>query len=650
MGRKPAYKTSESKIWDSSKGGLNSLVAGSKIKDNELQIADNIILVDTGTPIRRYGTAQYGATPTAGGIYGLKAYYKADGTNELLFVNKQVLKKRDSSTGNWTSIGGSFASGALVKAIQYNDTIYLTDGISPLHKYNGTISTFTGITAPANASVVRGLSLASGPITYNYRVTATNNQGETLSVQSNAVYLAESRELWNTDPTILKPDRKMTINWATSTSATGYNIYGVISGQERYVAHVDGQSVNTYTDYGTTPISDFFQYPTTDTTVAPKGKYIIEYKSSLVIAGDTANPSRVYYSAGLDKPESFGISDGGGWVDISKNSDDGFIKGLSKYQNKLVIFKERSIWQFDFNETPVPSIQLVQNGLGCVSDQSIQNVENDVFFAGRKVGMGIAIFVLGYEPNYLNILRTNDLSARVRPDLQSVTQTDKVASAYYQNRYILFYPAGGATENNKAIVYDRERLGFTKWNDIYARLASIYYDSTGAEKFLYLDSSDETVTHMDASYVSDKGTPILWTYKTKDYDFEDSFVNKKFKWVSMRLRDVRGNSTLNIYSDTTNLVYTTNLSSSSPLTSFMSLHFGSGHFRLTAGASTSTTTQLTTVKRIPIQRVGTNAEGRTISLELTGNQTASVAGLLETKLEAIKRTNRQFSREELLNI
>lgn len=74
----------------------------------------------------------------------------------------------------------------------------------------------------------------------------------------------------------------------------------------------------------------------------------LEWLSRVYLAGDTANPDRLYYSS---TPVSGAISwtSGNGYIDIEPEDGAGGIKGLGKVPGFLLVFKERSMtrWNFD---------------------------------------------------------------------------------------------------------------------------------------------------------------------------------------------------------------------------------------------------------------------------------------------------------------
>lgn len=638
--------------WKEFSKGLNKLVSPAKIRDNELSIADNIILIDEGSPVKRWGTDYYGNDSGGTLTQALQPYYSSDGNNKLLKIEDGLAKVFNYSTENWDAVyGGSFSSGLATNGVVAFDKLYLGNGTDPLTKFDGTtLTVFSEISAPAAASLVLGGSLASGQHQYSYRISAVNAVGETLATDSVTIDSDVPREDWNVNPASINEGNSVQVSWEKSTGATGYNIYGVIGGSETYLHHVDGEFTNSWADYGTSEPSAVFTVPSGNGTGGPKGKYMIEFKTSLLIGGDPDNPSRVYYSAGVDKIDSFLISDGGGYIDVSKNSDDGVIKGLASFQNKAIVFKERSVWQIDFTSSAIPSLQNIVKGIGCISHNSIANVENDVFFLGRKIGGGPALYTLGNEPNFLGVLRTNEISTRVRPVLEALGASDleEANSVYFDGKYILFFTDGSSAYNNAAIVYDRERLAYTEWNSIYSTFSTVFYDADNEEHLLFVDGSDNRVSKLSDSYTTDKSNAIIWKIKTKEEDLKKPFLYKKFKWVNIRLRSVQGSTTLSLITDSQTAAFQSSINAVSVNTVFKTGKFRTQKFRVSQDAGTSSPETIV-VRRIPIAREGSDAIARSIAIQLYGEGSQSQAALLDVDIEARPKSDRFYPREEVIS-
>lgn len=639
-------------VWKNFAKGLNTLVASNKIRPDELADATNIILTGEGFPTKRPGLDYYGDMLTSGQpILNTYGYYNSDGTSQFLALQNGLLKRKNAND-SWSVVtGASFASGQLTAGVMTSNYLYLSNGISPLTRYDGSsMVVFSEISAPATTFLNLGGSLASGQYINSYRVSAYNSVGETLAAGAATIAVNTPRDLWNTNAESLVAGRTINVNWAKVSTARGYNIYGYINGVETLIDSVEGENVTTYADYGIRTPSQFFQVPASNTTGGPKGKFIIAFKGSLMIGGDPSNPSRLYFSAGADKPDNFSISDGGGWIDISKNSDDGKLIGGAVFQDSAILFKERSIHRFSFTEDVLPSLSLLKNDLGAVSFYAIQNVENDLFFLGRKPGGGAAIYVLGNEPNFLNVLRTNELSSRVRPELQTLTATnfERAGAVYYDGKYILFFTRGGDTKNNAALTYDRERLGFTQWRDVYADSSIVFYETNGTERFLIADNNDYSISEFSNIYTNDKGLPIEWSYRTRDEDFGNTLDKTRFNRIEMRLKDISGDVHFKVWTDTTDLVFDQiqSITSNNDDTAFGTGQFGDYSFGTNENEDIETNSESVIIRRILIKRLGAFSVANSMSFGLSGTELTSSATLLDLRLSGRLRSRNFYPREE----
>lgn len=633
--------------------GLNTLVAPAQIRVDELAEAKNIVFQNEGAPSRRAGLDTYANSSGGTATWLLTAYYPSNGDSELLKLEDGILKKL-LNTNNWQDItGASFTTGKVTDSTQLNDILYITNDSDALTKYDGSsLTTFSGISSPGSASATKGASLVSGNKQLNYLVSAENDVGETTTAAiASYINVDVERSLWNPAAT-LDDNKSVEVTWSTVTGASGYNIYVGAPGDELYVHTAKGETTDSWVDYGINTPSQFKPAPLADTTTAPNGAIVERFKTALLIAG--GDPSRVWFSAGVDKPDSFNFGAGGGFVDISKNSDDGDITGIKSYQNNAIIFKERSIWKFDFTQGAFPSVSNIIQNTGCVAPRTVVQVENDLFFLGRKPGRGAAIYVLGNEPNYLNVLRTNELTARVRSIMESINSAhyDKCHAIYWGNKYILFYPAGSSTIADSALVYDRERVGFVQWENFYSNDSVIFYDSNGKEHFLMVDGNDNRVTEYSDEYTTDKGTPIEWAFRTKEVDLEDPLLYKRFRWLDMRLRDVAGEITTEVITPKTTIRYTKQINSISLRTFYGHVKHGKTTDGSTGFGSTvdkaQGDVQRTIARRIPLKREGRNSVARAVSLRLSGKKAESKLKLLDVYIEADPRSREYYDVNEVI--
>lgn len=115
-------------------------------------------------------------------------------------------------------------------------------------------------------------------------------------------------------------------------------------------------------------------YTTTNVTGAARARYVKQYLSRLylgyVVSGGTTYPSRVTYS---DLPETAAMTiawnDAENYFDV--DADDGdVIKGLTTNGNRLLIFKEKSLYRYDTN-----TLYKVWGCPGTVSQRSVKDIE-----------------------------------------------------------------------------------------------------------------------------------------------------------------------------------------------------------------------------------------------------------------------------------
>ena len=552
--REPAYKPPKTLQldWQDFKGGLNTLLRQTEIKDNELAQADNLKLVGKGVPTKREGSANYFLTaPSVAtgsqrvrGLKGALFASSASGVNELLALSDWGILVKKNGASYTNILGASFSSGYNADMVQVYNHVYVVNGMDTLKKYDGaSIYGFTQLSKPTGIQVTN-LSGVSGTFTRSFRISAYNNVGETIA--SDAVLVSNTpQDLINTT---------LRVTWTTSSPASavaGYGIYGVDQGDERFITSVDPSTLRF--DYAGVPDPSNLVFPSAaDTTSGPIAKFIISHKDKLVMGNIQGYPSRITWSGGGENVDKFNWRFGGGYIDIDKDAGDE-VKGLIEYQDAIVVFKERSIWSITLSVSTdgivVPTVKMIMRGVGAVSHRTIRYVENDVFFLSRR-----GVYTLGNEPNFLNVLRTNEVSARIRPifDTLTASQLEQACAIYAGNKYRLAFPATSASKNTKEIIYDRERLAWMGPNTYPATPAvyEIYYDGNNKENLIWGDSDDNFVTEFSNATSNDKGVKIQTILLTKKTAFDNPFRFKQMKNLYSNWRNVAGTPFVNIILET----------------------------------------------------------------------------------------------------
>lgn len=531
--------------WPSFNGGWNTFSKPTELHANELNQADNLMLVGVGTPTGRWGSVIYNLVGN-GRVRLLDAYYNSLTSTNLLIAISDLGYMVKQNGASYTMItGASFASGYTYQSVELGQNTYISAASQNFIRFDGTsLIPYTALSTPTNVSVAQ-LSAASGFNTYSWIVTATSLTGETSPYQNGLVL--------NKSLTSLPLDLKQTaikISWnmiSAPSVITGYNIYRGFPGKEYFLASVDPNSTQ-YTDVGN--LTSSVQPPLVDTTAGPKAKYILKLDDRIVLAGINGDPSKVMISGRYPYQDRFTAIDGGGYCYVSPDDGDE-ITGLGiqhiQTTNKLiVVYKKYSTHVISLGTATIgnyvildPQVTLLSNSTGASSGDAIVPVENDTYSFGRK-----GLYSTGQEPQYLNQIRTNEVSARIRPYVQSLSDTDfkEATAAYMDYKYLLSFPS-----RKETIMYDRQRMAFMgPWKTPFGITKWLkYYDSTGTERFL-AGCDDGYTREFSAAYLNDSGTAISRIMRTKKEDFKTWNMMKMLKYFYFLVRNVRGQVTVNL--------------------------------------------------------------------------------------------------------
>lgn len=527
--------------WNNWRKGWNSLLRENEIDPAEMSQATNLLLIGSGVPTKRWGSADYYTSGATGAGRFLLPIKNTDESQQVLSLTDWGFLVKKSGTSYTMLTGASWASGYNVEGTQLGGNVYLVSASREMVRYNFTnLTSFPTIASPT-ALLATNISTATGLSTWSWRVTSIGKSGGE-SLGATAVSLASlPQNLTNTLTRIF-----WTATSAASGDLLGYNIYRGAPGDEVWVGGVDNITTR-FDDVGTPSSDPTRRVPVFDTTGGPKAKYIIRFQDRLILAGISGQPTRVLISGRYPDQERFDWFAGGGFVDMEPDSGQ-HITGLGIHQEKLVVFKENSVWQVSLNQVQFgqyvildPQYKLLTASQGCSSHRSIVPVENDLMFSNRK-----GIYILRFEPQLLNVMNANEISAKIKPYFDALTDADLTAAAgaYIDKKYVLSFPT-----RKETISFDRERLAFTgPWPTTFgiAQWAR-YVDASGIERWTGIDASDNLVTEFSKGYGDDKGTAIPTIFKSKRDDFGDWTIFKEINEVYMLFKSVSGSVNVNIY-------------------------------------------------------------------------------------------------------
>lgn len=544
-------------------GGLNLFSRETELRPNELARADNYMLIGTGTPYGRWALDPYkGAALYSNNIgtvcrYIAPFYDSKTSVNFLLAIFNGYLKKIVDETVSIVS-GASFRNWTqvpLYRSAHLGGSVYFACMSEPIVRFDGAkLIPYVGVSNPASISVAK-LSGASGYSTWSWIVAPNSvsgeNTGSTPATLSNLPI----------DLTTSTVRLTWTAVSAASGVLTGYSIYRGLPGRETLISTV-GSETTTYLDVGA-PQSNTTFPNTTDTTSGPRAKYILKVDDRLVLAGINGDPSKVLISARYPYHDRFTAIDGGGYCYVSPDDGDEITGiGLQHIQttNKLImVYKNNSTHVISLNTVSLgnyqildPAVVTLSQDTGASSADTIIQVEQDTFSFGRN-----GLYSTGQEPQYLNQIRTNEISARIRPYIDSLSKVDfeTANAAYIDKKYLLSFP-----EKKEIMVYDRQRSAFMgPWKlPVGLKKMIKYINSDGDEKWLGLALNNYVITQLfefNKNVHNDMGAfpqefglvkKIEKLLRTKKEDFGEWNTMKMMKYFYFLTRNVKGTYRLNL--------------------------------------------------------------------------------------------------------
>ena len=470
----------------------------------------------------------------------------------------------------------------------------------------------------------------SGCPTKSYGITAVGTGLSNAPKGLGALITSSVRQILTIDGTALKY-----LNGSTWTSISGASF---TSGRE--VNFVQARDV-IYIWNGSEAGAQYDGTTLSRPTTTVSAQFGIFYSGRQIVSGVTSHPNRLYISTSTDASDftntnptgtgEYSVYDtsthpgatafsgtGAAYLDVAKGDGDK-ITGFAKFQEQLIIFKERSIYSMTFDSSGTPVITQVTASMGAVSHKSIENIDNDVFFLSRN-----GYYVLGNEANYNTAIRTNELSTRIKPVIETIgaSNLSKAASIYSDFRFYSSVATGGTSTNNKTITYDKRYQAWSQLDYIKANAFTEYIDSSNI-KHLYYASADEAEVYEIAIGYSANGTAInaYWTSKAFDAGQFDAY--KRWLDITFLFRQIVGTVTITIYSDNNEVVKTTSISSTTSASGSMGTEMmGSeifGGFGDTASGSST--------NNIPY-RVKVNTKSRTIKVKVSNSNNDETFTLL----------------------
>jgi len=157
----------------------------------------------------------------------------------------------------------------------------------------------------------------------------------------------------------------------------------------------------------------------------------------------------------------------------------------------------------------IPSAEKVTGSTGTNAPLSSVVAKNDIYFLNKR-----GVDVLGNEKQYWGVLRTNELSVKIRPYIDSLLGDYlNKACAYYYDDKIFFSACTSGEENNRIFIYDREHKVFLSDWSVGVTQFGEFTDADGVTHFIGGSTEDGHIVEFSENILGDRGTAFTTRYR-----------------------------------------------------------------------------------------------------------------------------------------
>ena len=269
------------------------------------------------------------------------------------------------------------------------------------------------------------------------------------------------------------------------------------------------------------------------TRSSPIGCSLIErYTERIIVSGQTANPSLVYYSTRLKPYEFEGAS--AGFIDVGD-----IVTGIKVFRNSLIIFCKNSIYELT-NLDSTPIIKSVTKNIGCVSGNSIQEIGGDLIFLapdGLRTIAGTA---------RIDDVELSSISRKILPLVNEIinnfanyTISSMVIRERSQYR-LFYYRSGQAANGQRGIIgtfkYNSEGIPAFEWSQtkgLPVKFCTSDVHNNGTEVLFHTDETGYVYKHDTGN--SFDGANVVAEFQTPDLDYGDNGLRKSLYKVKTNI-------------------------------------------------------------------------------------------------------------------
>lgn len=604
-------------------GGLNTQQSNEMLKDNQVTIAENVDLALTSSIKKRTGRTLLGSTmpwTASAPVQGLFKFVNNAETILVAAVNGRLYYARPSGTayGAWAQINitdaGSpftFQTTDAVEAVQYNEWLYVATGTklvrakvylsagSPVATAETVVDQFKPTSQEALYVGLNALNTTPTAFLTDL-TTASTISIEALGIYCNvlkpaintSVSFTAYRKTNNNVPTDTDTDYRWYYKKSEDTSWTLLIAYGAPNANKTYTMQfaepntydikVEMRLTNHHAQSDEYVIYGLTIYPVVQPTILPasniqKCRKILLHWDRLIIYdpkpsttdGSTNEQDQIFISQ-VGEPSYFPT-----FNTISFAADtQQRVRKVVRYRNILLVFTPDTI-QSLAGKSPADYVRsLINNQVGALWGNSVQVVENDVYFVS-KMGIYAVRPNIYTQDNFnvagLDVLIQDQFAADfVVSDsvAASAAADNQVVSAVFENQYYIYGLSGKIYRHyfdRRAWVVDvMDHLGLVRFgmpiiasfNNEQTLIEPVYRDPVYPSSGLYPSGSlypngASTFFGLDKSVYTDALIPYTMKLRTKYFDLSQAFNYKKLRqlFIITRLENEDVNLSVTVQAD-----------------------------------------------------------------------------------------------------
>jgi len=284
----------------------------------------------------------------------------------------------------------------------------------------------------------------------------------------------------------------------------------------------------------------------------PDSKAGIYHKGRVFLWGNNSNRDYLWYSAvGPDISDLFTFDRVSNALKIDSGDNQELIAvleyGLTGNESLLAL-KEGSTYQIDTSDSTPGNWSIVKLfDYGCIARRTAVRVGQDVFFLSRDGGKYKIRTVSRTQYDTINI-GVVPLSNEVEDILSDVSDAyiKNACAFFYDGYYILSFPSGSSTYNNKIVVYDTQRSAWIEWTGwTPSQFASFVRDNV--EELYFGSDKAETKIYRALNGTDDDGTAINYQEESKQWTLGQPSTTKNWKNIEFEFTGQSSDYYVDIY-------------------------------------------------------------------------------------------------------